>query len=136
LGPTLPLKNFPAQFNCQILPSEPGFALRFEGILLPYTIRITVKRKSTGEIWADPRQEDEALWPEKFPRDALERIAKDQLLTNHVAAGQLQQRPTAAECGMFKRDRLPCLECVQVINIYTYIDSRACAPISRSMTFS
>lgn len=69
----------------------------------PYPIRTTVKRKSTGEIWADPRHEGEVLWPEKFPRKALERMAKDQLMTSHVAAGQLQQRPTAAEGGMFKR---------------------------------
>jgi predicted phage terminase large subunit-like protein len=70
----------------------------------PYPIRTRVKRKSTGEIWADPRREDEELWPERFPREALERIAKDQSMTSHVAAGQLQQRPAAAEGGMFKRD--------------------------------
>lgn len=70
----------------------------------PFPIRTTVKRKATGEIWADPRQEGETLWPERFPREALERIAKDQSMTSHVAAGQLQQRPTAAEGGLFKRE--------------------------------
>jgi predicted phage terminase large subunit-like protein len=69
----------------------------------PYPIRTTVKRKSTGATWADPRKEGEVLWPEKFPREALERMAKDQSMTSHVAAGHLQQRPTAAEGGLFKR---------------------------------
>lgn len=70
----------------------------------PYPIRTTVRRRATGDVWADPRQEGEPLWPAKFPREALERIAKDQSMTSHVAAGQLQQRPTAAEGGLFKRD--------------------------------
>lgn len=70
----------------------------------PFPIRTTVKRKATGDTWADPRREGEALWPEKFPLPALQRIAKDQWMTSHVAAGQLQQRPTAAEGGLFKRD--------------------------------
>jgi len=69
----------------------------------PFPIRTTVKRQATGEIWTDPRKEGEVLWPEKFPREALERIAKDESMTSHVAAGQLQQRPTAAEGGLFKR---------------------------------
>ena len=70
----------------------------------PFPIRTTVKHKATGETWTDPRREGEVLWPEKFPLEALQRIAKDQSMTSHVAAGQLQQRPTAAEGGLFKRD--------------------------------
>ena len=70
----------------------------------PLPIRTTVKRKATGKTWTDPRQEGEVLWPEKFPLEALQRIAKDQSMTSHVAAGQLQQRPTAAEGGLFKRE--------------------------------
>lgn len=69
----------------------------------PFPIRTTVKRRATGETWTDPRQEGEVLWPDKFPREALDRIAKDQSMSSHVAAGQLQQRPTAAEGGLFKR---------------------------------
>lgn len=70
----------------------------------PFPISTTVKRRTTGEIWTDPRQEGEALWPAKFPLTALQRIAKDQSMTSHVAAGQLQQRPSAAEGGLFRRD--------------------------------
>ena len=69
----------------------------------PFPIRTIVKRKSTRETWTDPRQEGEVLWPQRFPREALERIAKDESMSSHVAVGQLQQRPTAAEGGMFKR---------------------------------
>jgi len=69
----------------------------------PFPIRTTVQRKATGEIWKDPRQEGEPLWPEKFSVEALQRIAKDQEMSSHMAAGQLQQRPTAREGGLFKR---------------------------------
>jgi len=68
----------------------------------PHPIRTSVIRKSTGEVWADPRQEGEPLWPQKFPTEALQRIAKDKGLSSHMAAGQLQQRPTAREGGLFK----------------------------------
>jgi len=70
----------------------------------PFPMRTRVVRKSTGKIWADPRQDGEVLWPAKFPRRALQRIAKDEAMTSHVAAGQLQQRPSAREGGMFKRE--------------------------------
>jgi phage terminase large subunit-like protein len=69
----------------------------------PFPIRSTVKRKATGQIWTDPRQEGEPLWPERFSREALQRIAKDEAMSSHTAAGQLQQRPTAREGGLFKR---------------------------------
>jgi predicted phage terminase large subunit-like protein len=54
-------------------------------------------------IWTDPRTEGEALWPQKFPVEALQRIAKSEFMSSHMAAGQLQQRPTAREGGLFKR---------------------------------
>ena len=41
----------------------------------PFPTRSTVKRKATGQIWTDPRQEGEPLWPERFSCEALQRIA-------------------------------------------------------------
>ena len=70
----------------------------------PHPIRTSVIRKSTGTVWNDPRKEGEALWPERFSLEALQRIAKDGGLSSHMAAGQLQQRPTAREGGLFRRD--------------------------------
>jgi predicted phage terminase large subunit-like protein len=69
----------------------------------PYPIRTTVKRKATAELWADPRKQGEPLWPDRYSVEALQRISKDQTMSSHVAAGQLQQRPTAREGGLFKR---------------------------------
>ena len=69
----------------------------------PTPIKTSVKRKATGEVWKDPRQEGEPLWPERFSLEDLQRIAKDENMSSHVAAGQLQQRPTAREGGLFKR---------------------------------
>ena len=69
----------------------------------PFPIRTSVVRKSTGTVWSDPRKEGEALWPEKFSLNALQRMAKNEL-GSHMASGQLQQRPTAREGGLFKLD--------------------------------
>ena len=69
----------------------------------PHPIRTSVVRKSTGEVWKDPRAEGEALWPARFSLEALQRMAKDEALSTHMAAGQYQQRPTAREGGLFKR---------------------------------
>ncbi len=69
----------------------------------PFPIRTSVVRKSFGMVWSDPREEGEALWPEKFPLAALQRMTNDPSMSSHMAAGQLQQRPTAREGGLIKR---------------------------------
>jgi hypothetical protein len=55
-----------------------------------------------GEAWHDFRQEGESLWKSRFPEEVLKRWAGS--MTSHAAAGQLQQRPTAREGGLFKRE--------------------------------
>jgi predicted phage terminase large subunit-like protein len=55
-----------------------------------------------GETWHDFRKEGDPLWQSRFPKDTLTRWAKG--MTSHAAAGQLQQRPTAREGGLFKRE--------------------------------
>ena len=56
-----------------------------------------------GEPWYDFRQEGEPLWQNCFPKVVLQQqwIAA---MTSHAVAGQLQQRPTAREGGLFKRE--------------------------------
>lgn len=50
----------------------------------------------------DPRTEEgELLFPERFPREVVDRDKK--IMGSHAAAGQFQQRPTPREGGMFKR---------------------------------
>ena len=55
-----------------------------------------------GNPWHDFRQEGESLWKSRFPKEVLKRWAGS--MTSHAAAGQLQQRPTAREGGLFKRE--------------------------------
>jgi len=55
-----------------------------------------------GEAWHDFRKEGESLWKSRFPEEVVKRWASS--MTSHAAAGQLQQRPTAREGGLFKRD--------------------------------
>jgi predicted phage terminase large subunit-like protein len=54
-----------------------------------------------SEAWHDFRQEGESLWKSRFPEEVLKSWASS--MTSHAAAGQLQQRPTAREGGLFKR---------------------------------
>jgi predicted phage terminase large subunit-like protein len=69
----------------------------------PFPMRTNVVRKSTAEVWEDPRQnEGEALWPEQFPIEALDR--RQASLTEYAIAGQYQQRPVPRGGGMFKRE--------------------------------
>jgi predicted phage terminase large subunit-like protein len=55
-----------------------------------------------GEAWRDFRKEGETLWQNRFPEKVLKRLASP--MTSHAAEGQLQQRPTAREGGLFKRE--------------------------------
>jgi hypothetical protein len=53
---------------------------------------------STG--WIDPRrQEGELLWPQRFSRKTIDRLKREL----DDPAGQLQQRPTSAEGGIFQK---------------------------------
>ena len=53
------------------------------------------------EPWDDFREEGEPLWHSRFGKEELKNWASR--MTSHAAAGQLQQRPTAREGGLFKR---------------------------------
>jgi predicted phage terminase large subunit-like protein len=55
-----------------------------------------------GEPWHDFRQEGEPLWRSRFPKPVLDNWVRS--MTGHAVAGQLQQRPTAREGGLFKRN--------------------------------
>lgn len=75
--------------------------LGYESLVLPMEYekgRILVS--SIG--FKDPRKEEgELLFPERFPREVVDRDKK--LLGTHATAGQFQQRPTPRDGGMFKR---------------------------------
>jgi predicted phage terminase large subunit-like protein len=57
-----------------------------------------------GETWHDFRKEGDPLWQNRFPENVLKPWASS--MTSHAAAGQLQQRPTAREGGLFKRESI------------------------------
>jgi phage terminase large subunit-like protein len=51
--------------------------------------------------WTDPRKEEgELLWPERFSQKTIDRLKRE---LGDEAPGQLQQRPTAAEGGIFQK---------------------------------
>jgi predicted phage terminase large subunit-like protein len=62
------------------------------------------KRRSVSTIgWTDPRKEEgELLFPQMYPREVIEE--EKRRLGSLGYPGQHQQRPTAAEGGMFKRN--------------------------------
>lgn len=69
-------------------------------LILP--MEFEVDRRCVTPIWRDPRTyEGELLFPERFPREVVER---DKIpLGAYAVAGQLQQRPAPRSGGMFQR---------------------------------
>jgi predicted phage terminase large subunit-like protein len=73
----------------------------FEHLCLPAEYEPTSRRTSIG--WADPRTvPGQLIWPERFGDQELSELKRS--LGSYAAAGQLQQRPSPAEGGLFKRD--------------------------------
>jgi predicted phage terminase large subunit-like protein len=61
------------------------------------------KRRATSRGEYDPRtQEGELLWPAHFDRATVDELKKG--MGSYASAGQLQQAPTPAGGGIFKRD--------------------------------
>jgi predicted phage terminase large subunit-like protein len=59
-------------------------------------------RRTTSIGFCDPREEHgELLWAERFGPEEIESLKRS--LGSYAAAGQLQQRPSPAEGGLFKR---------------------------------
>lgn len=74
--------------------------LGYEHLCLP--MEYEPSRKCTTSIgWEDPRTEPgEPLFPERFPRDVVDRDKA--AMGSYAAAGQLQQRPAPIGGGIFK----------------------------------
>ncbi|MCX5495386.1 phage terminase large subunit [Kaistia dalseonensis] len=74
--------------------------LPYEHLCLP--MEFEAPRKATSIGFIDPRTQDgELLLPERFSRDAVEKL---KVVKGSVAySGQYQQRPTPREGGLFKR---------------------------------
>lgn len=75
--------------------------LGYEHLCLP--MRFEPDRKCYTSIgFSDPRTDDgELLAPGRFPEHVVAEL--EQVMGSYAAAGQLQQRPTPREGGMFKR---------------------------------
>lgn len=75
--------------------------LGYEHLMLPMEFEPD-RRCKTSIGFKDPRSyEGELLFPERFPRDVVER---DKIpMGSYAVAGQFQQRPTLREGGLFKR---------------------------------
>lgn len=68
-------------------------------------------RPATCIGFVDPRtQVGELLFPERFPRDAVERDKK--IMGDYAVAGQFQQRPAPAAGGLFKPDQIGVVDAV------------------------
>lgn len=75
--------------------------LGYESLVLPMEFEPEL-RCTTTLGFRDPRQADgELLFPDRFPRDVVERDKK--VMGSFAVAGQFQQRPAPREGGLFKR---------------------------------
>ena len=72
----------------------------WEHLCLPAEYEGSTRTTSIG--WRDPRrQHGELLWPERFGQNEITELKIN--LGSYAAAGQLQQRPSPAGGGIFKR---------------------------------
>lgn len=72
----------------------------YEHLCLP--MEFESDRRCKTSIFIDPRKHDgELLFPERFPREVVERDKK--VMGSYAVAGQFQQRPAPREGGMFQR---------------------------------
>ena len=63
----------------------------------------TIFLPQIGKIWEDPRKEEgELLWPQRITLKGVRRLEK-KLGSEYIISGQLQQNPTPASGGIFKR---------------------------------
>jgi predicted phage terminase large subunit-like protein len=78
--------------------------LGYEHLMLP--MEFEPERKCYTSIgWEDPRTDDgELLFPERFPREVVERDKK--IMGEMAVAGQFQQRPAPRSGGFFKWEQL------------------------------
>lgn len=75
--------------------------LGYVHVMLPMEFE-PARRCVTQIGWRDPRSyEGELLFPERFPRDVVERDKVP--MGSYAVAGQFQQRPVPREGGLFKR---------------------------------
>lgn len=75
--------------------------LGYEHLMLPMEFEPS-RRCQTSIGFKDPRSyEGELLFPERFPREAVERDKK--AMGSYAVAGQFQQRPSPRDGGLFKR---------------------------------
>lgn len=74
--------------------------LGYVHVMLP--MEFEADRACVTKLGRDPRtREGELLFPERFPREVVERDKK--AMTPYSVAGQFQQRPSAREGNLFKR---------------------------------
>lgn len=79
-----------------------SLGLGYEWLMLPMEFEPD-RRCVTSIGFRDPRKyEGELLFPERFPPEVIARDKK--AMTSFAWAGQMQQRPTLREGGLFKRD--------------------------------
>jgi predicted phage terminase large subunit-like protein len=72
-------------------------------VVLRLPMRFEKKNPSRTIVGGDRRTEDgELLWPQRFPEPVVAQLEKD--MGAMVTAAQLQQRPTPASGGIFKRE--------------------------------
>lgn len=83
-----------------IILEEEGYE-DFVHLMLP--MRFEKERRCKTILgFKDPRKHDgQLLMPDRFPEEQVDKLERQ--LGSYASAGQLQQRPTAREGGMFKR---------------------------------
>lgn len=88
----------------------------YEFLILP--MRFEEDRRCTTSIgFTDPRTEEgELIFPERFPKEAVDRDEK--IMGEYATAGQNQQRPSPREGGRFKTDRIKIVKTLPKVSMW------------------
>jgi phage terminase large subunit-like protein len=73
-------------------------------LCLPMEFESSRRSFSAPLRWSDPRQEEgELLWPNRIGADLVEEMKQKLRYSEYLIAGQMQQRPSPEEGGIFKK---------------------------------
>lgn len=79
--------------------------LGYDYLMIPMEYEAPEKRHYTSIGWTDPRtQEGELMFPQRFPREVVERDKK--VMGEYAVASQFQQTPVPRSGGLFQPDRV------------------------------
>lgn len=98
----LPMEYEPRRYSLPPVHMSDGRAAPHKDAITPTAIQQARPELMDGPTGSGRAEEGDLLWPERFPLDEVERLKNT--LQGAGSAGQLQQRPAAAQGSVFRAE--------------------------------